>query len=1088
MEQSSFPASLFNPLREILQPPAFFPDQEDKTRIAIGLHTMLLVNSVIALLYSFIVLLTAERKIDSLIIFAVTCGIMYPLIVLNHQGRTRFTSITYVVYFWVLISITVLVSGGLSSVVISFYIPIVIITLLLLGWRAGLVSLGVTFVYTFLVASADISSLPNYLPPSTVGQWFALGVALVMIIIPIYRIQREMLATLASARKQLMERQKIEETLAKSEERFRLISSVTSDYTFSSHVDQSYGITRDEYSGAFEKITGYTPEEYTSIGGWLAILHPEHREQNERDMASLRQNKSVVTELRLIRKDRQICWVRVYGYPVWDVAQQKLVGIYGAVQDITERELAEQALIESENRYRVISEIISDYAYAYDIHPDGSHSTYWITDDSFVRLTGYTWMETSNTFKLYHPDDRALVEEHVKQTVQGNPMSGEYRIITKSGEVRWVSITRQVEWDDEQKRFVRFYGAAQDITERIQAQAALAQDRKLLRTVIDNIPNNVFVKDVNGKFLLNNRESMRLLRVSRQEDLIGKSDFDFLPANLSQMWAEEQQRIMQNDATVIDQEVFQPWRPNERRYLLYSAIPLHNERGEVIGMLGIDRDITQAKKAEKAIREKEAFLRALLDATPDIAFLMNTNGEFLTANKPLAESLGSTVEDLLGKYGFGYIKGEMRTERENMFQQCITMRMPVRWEDGRDTLWWSNSLYPVLSESGEVEAVAGYGKNITEERRLSAELQRYTTQLETMVNARTGEVRRAKEQIEIILNNTRDAIALAQANGDIETRNPAFVAMFGEHASNWIERLIGMVASADQGAQIGKALLNTIHNREGARIELQIASETGENRDIDLAFIPVQLTGNQDQSGVLVSAHDITHIKEIERFKTSFIDDAVHDLATPISGLTTRLYLLKRTPEKLDEHLRKLENQVDHLRNLLDDLRSLSQLDRGRFALNLEPLNINQIVAHVYDTYEPVAISKGQTLQLISDPQIPEILVDKRQIERVFVNLVANAINYTANDRAITVRTLLDDEAVMFSVVDEGMGISPEDLPHIFERFYRADVARKTQSSGTGLGLAIVKEIVERHGGSVAVQSELGKGSTFSVRLPVKRS
>lgn len=1086
MRQSSFPASLVNSLRDLFRPPVF-PGQEDNTRFAIGLHSMLVVNSLIALLYSLIVLFTAERKIDSLIIFAMTCGIMYPLILLNRQGRTRFSSITYVVYFWVLISFTVLVSGGLSSIVISFYIPIVIITLLLLGWQAGLVSLGTTFVYTFLVANADLSNLPNYLPATTNGHWFALGVALVMIVIPIYRMQREMLTTLASARKQLMERQKIEETLAKSEERFRLISSVTSDYTFSSHVDQSYGISRDEYSGAFEKITGYTPAEYTSIGGWLAILHPEHREQNEQDMATLRKNKSVITELRIIRKDERVCWVRVYGYPVWDAAQQKLIGIYGAVQDITERKLAEQALIESENRYRVISEIISDYAYAYDIHPDGSHSSYWITEDSFMRLTGYTWIETGNTFKLYHPDDRALVEEHVKQTVLGNPMSGEYRIITKGGEVRWVAIKRQVEWDNTEKRYVRFYGAAQDITERIQAQAALAQDRKLLRTVIDNIPNNIFVKDVNGKFLLNNLESMRLLHVSRQEELIGKSDFDFLPANLSQMWFENQQQIMQTGVSVIDQEVFQPWRPNERRYLLYSAIPLFNERGDVIGMLGIDRDVTEAKKAEKAIREKEAFLRALLDATPDIAFLMNTNGEFLTANRPLAESLGTTVQELLGKNGFDYLKGDMRAERERQFQECIATRKPVRWEDGRESIWWSNSFYPVLSESGEVEAVAGYGKNITEAKRLSAELQRYTTQLESMVNARTGEVRRAKEQIEIILNNTRDAIALAQASGDIETRNPAFVAMFGEQASNWIDRLISMVADTDQGSEVGKRLLDTIHNREGARIELQIVSQAGERRDIDLAFIPVELTSGQGQSGVLVSAHDITQIKEIERFKTRFIANAVHDLATPISGLTTRLYLLKRTPERLDEHLRKLENQVEHLRNLLDDLRSLSHLDRGGFAPNLEPSDINQIVAHVYDTYEPVAISKGQTLQLITDPHIPEILVDKRQIERVFVNVVANAINYTPDNKTIRVRTLLDDDAVAFTVVDEGIGISAEDLPHIFERFYRSSVARKAQSSGTGLGLAIVKEIVEQHGGSVGVESELGKGSTFTIRLPIKR-
>ena len=107
-------------------------------------------------------------------------------------------------------------------------------------------------------------------------------------------------------------------------------------------------------------------------------------------------------------------------------------------------------------------------------------------------------------------------------------------------------------------------------------------------------------------------------------------------------------------------------------------------------------------------------------------------------------------------------------------------------------------------------------------------------------------------------------------------------------------------------------------------------------------------------------------------------------------------------------------------------------------------------------------------------------------MERVFVNLVANAVNYTPNDKTIRVETALDNDHVSFSVKDEGIGITPEDLPHVFERFYRTAGARTTQTTGTGLGLAIVKEIVERHGGSVTAQSEPGNGSIFTVRLPIK--
>jgi PAS domain S-box-containing protein len=904
---------------------------------------------------------------------------------------------------------------------------------------------------------------------------------------PLWDSTHKNLVGIYGAVQDINQRKLAEQALKESEERFRLISAITSDYTFSSRFDNEGKLVTKVLTGAFSTITGYTPDEFVKMGGWRAILHPDDQAQNELDFTALKNNQSITTEARIIKKNGEFRWVRVYGYAVWDEVTKQLTGVDGAVQDIDQRKLAELALQESEKRYRVISEIISDYAYAYDIHPDGSYSCNWITEDSFKRLTGYTWSETGTSFTLYHPDDAPIVQKHVKQTVAGQATSGDYRIITKSGETRWIHIQRQVEWDENQKRFVRFYGAAQDITERKQAESALANDRKLLRAVIDHLPNNIFVKDREGRFLVNSPESMRILGVSSQEEVLGKTDFDFLPHDNSQKWYESQQKIMRSGKPVLNLEIFQPWRTDKRRWLLFTTVPLYDEHGQVTGLLGIDHDISEQKKSENAIREKEAFLRALLDATPDIAFLMSVDGRFLTVNKPLAESLNSDTETLLGKNGFELLTDDLREERYRQFKVCVETRLPVRWVDGRLMGWWDNSFYPILSESGEVEAVAVYSKNITEEKRLAAELQRYTTQLEQMVEERTVELRRAKEQIEIILNNTRDAIALARADGDIETRNPAFISMFGEQVSNWTELLLWTVATEEQTTAVGKALLNTIQNQEGQRVELQIVSETAGNKDIDMAFIPVQLTNNQERSGILVSAHDITHIKQIERFKTRFIDDAMHDLATPIAGLTNRLYLMKRSPEKLDEHLHKLENQVSHLRNLLDDLRSLSQLDRGQLALQLEPYDINQIVGRVFDTYEPVAISKGQNLNLFTTPNLPAIQVDARQMERVFVNLVANAINYTLNDKAIWVRTAVDDDNIIFSVSDEGIGISPDDLPHVFDRFYRTAGARSTQSTGTGLGLAIVKEIVERHGGGVKAESELGKGSAFTVNLPIRR-
>jgi chemotaxis family two-component system sensor kinase Cph1 len=137
------------------------------------------------------------------------------------------------------------------------------------------------------------------------------------------------------------ERGEAERALASSEERYRLISEVISDYTFSTKLDSEGRLFLNWVAGAFERITGYTYEEYVARGGWLATLHPEDLEQDARDMEALRANRPVVTEIRTITRSGDTRWVRVYGHPVWDPERNQLVGIYGAVQDVTERRQAE---------------------------------------------------------------------------------------------------------------------------------------------------------------------------------------------------------------------------------------------------------------------------------------------------------------------------------------------------------------------------------------------------------------------------------------------------------------------------------------------------------------------------------------------------------------------------------------------------------------------------------------------------------------------------------------------------------------------------------------------------------------------------
>ena len=217
---------------------------------------------------------------------------------------------------------------------------------------------------------------------------------------------------------------------------------------------------------------------------------------------------------------------------------------------------------------------------------------------------------------------------------------------------------------------------------------------------------------------------------------------------------------------------------------------------------------------------------------------------------------------------------------------------------------------------------------------------------------------------------------------------------------------------------------------------------------------------------------------------------AGHDLRTPLTGVRVLVEALADgiidDPDTSRRYLQQARKQIDHLSLLIDDLFQVSQLDAGGIPLNLEPASLSDLISDTLENFSGLASQQGVVLTGSAAPGIDPLQMDVQRIGRVLNNLVSNALRYTPTGGTVSVQAKVVAETVRVTVQDSGEGIAPNDLPHVFDRFYRGEKSRNQATGGSGLGLAIAKGIVEAHGGQIDVESNPGRGARFHFCLPKK--
>lgn len=309
-------------------------------------------------------------------------------------------------------------------------------------------------------------------------------------------------------------------------------------------------------------------------------------------------------------------------------------------------------------------------------------------------------------------------------------------------------------------------------------------------------------------------------------------------------------------------------------------------------------------------------------------------------------------------------------------------------------------------------------------------------------------------------------------------------------------RLLGL---PDKAASGGRLWDSVRHPSLQEMVTRALESTQPQMREIivqvpDERIVQVQVMsgdGKLLESTIAVVLHDVTELRRLERVRQDFVANVSHELRTPLTSIKGFIETLLQgaidDPSHNRQFLGLVEEDVNRLARLTDDLLELSKVESLGKPKTIQAIDVPRIVHEVVESLKPQIHTKQLTITVDPHPRLREVQGDPDQIRQVVWNLLDNAIKYNVEDGRIEMTLHADEAWLSVRVADTGIGIPAEELPRIFERFYRVDKARSRALGGTGLGLSIVKRIVEAHGGQVEVESELGRGSTFQLTLPFSR-
>jgi PAS domain S-box-containing protein len=911
---------------------------------------------------------------------------------------------------------------------------------------------------------------------------------------------------------EITERKQAEEALRASEERLRTVTENAPDTILQVNRQGLIqfisrpvpGLTREQVIGS-SVYQWVPPEQYPILARTLEAVFTTGQRQEYESLGPGPHGESRTYHVRVM--------------PVM-LDGQADSAIYIAT-DIAERIHAEEALRQSEEKF----------SKAFQISPDSvninrlSDGLYLEINEGFTAITGYTTEEVKGRTSLElniwaNPADRARLVQGLQEYGQVSNLEAPFmrkdgriiiglmsaRLIEINGEKCLLSITRDITdrkgaeeaLRTSEERYQNFISQSFEGISRTEFDHPI--DITLpVETQIDLIYENAYMAECNQALA-------EMYRAPSVETFIGMRLIEAHGGKDNPVNRAAFRRLIENGYKSTGDETVEYRADGEPVWVLSNTVGTV-ENGYLIRLWGTALDITERKRTDAALQESEQKMRAIVEAAPFGAHLYELTPDdrlvFKGANHSADQILHVDHQQFIGR------------TLEEVFPPLVGTEIPAAYRRVAATgerYQLDQIAYDDSGISGAFELHA-----FQTGPRQMAVFFRDVTERKQMEDA----LRISLEKYRVLFESFPLGISITDSAGKILESNFEAEKLLGvpkaEHerrtyfAPEWkLVRANGTPMPVEEYAS-ARALLE---NRLIQNVEMGVIKEQGVITWLSVTAAPIPLKGY----GVAIAYGDITRHKEIEdeirrlnedleqrvvertselaaanarlteldQLKSKFVSDVSHELRTPIANLKLYIDLLERgKPEKQVQYLQVLHQQVRRVAALVDDILDLSRLERRKEqGLIYQAVALNEVVDQVVLAHQPRAEADGLHLTFEPAASLPPVRADANQLAQVVTNLIANALSYTSAGY-VRVSTYADNGAACLCVADSGSGIMPDDLPHVFERFYRGQHVLKNDVPGTGLGLAIVKEIIDLHEGRIEVDSQAGHGTTFRVWLPL---